>query len=506
MTQPATVSTSVDEEAFVALKDEIAAYVANEGEAWTRRIEEERAVPPGLREELQARGYLSIAAPREYGGRGIPFSRWLELLELFSMSHASLRMIVHVANGVWRAVDQFATPEQRERFVLPAVNGEGVVAFTLTEPTAGTGADLRCSVRREGDTYLLSGEKHLITFGLTCDRWLLFARLEGTTGSDGTVALMVDRDSPSVRGGGHGRVARRPGHRPRPPRLRRHPGPGGEPPRRGGPRPGGRLRRLPDAEPHRRRHDLRRARAPRPGARGGARAHARHLRQAAHRPPGDRVLARRERRGHRGGPGARPARRPRVGGRLDPSRRDPVVDGQAHRRGHAHPRDRQGAAGARRHRLLELEPDRARLPRRARAALRGGHERDPEDDHRPLDPRRARVHERLRDRQGRAHHGQLARHRPCACGQARRRGRLGGHQLQAQRRSRRGGGPRRGGGGRARDRRPGRHGGPGGHRSPLRRGRRRVRAHRLLRGQRRRGGVQVASRSSRSTTWTARTR
>ena len=107
-------------------------------------------MPPGLRDELQARGYLSIAAPEEYGGRGIPFSRWLELLELFSMSHASLRMIVHVANGVWRAVDQFATPEQRERFVLPAVNGDGVVAFTLTEPTAGTGADLRCSVAPRG--------------------------------------------------------------------------------------------------------------------------------------------------------------------------------------------------------------------------------------------------------------------------------------------------------------------------------------------------------------------
>jgi len=101
MTQPAAVSTEVDEEAFVALKDEIAAYVAEEGEAWTRRIEEERAVPPSLRDELQARGYLSIAAPREYGGRGIPFSRWLELLELFSMSHAALRMTSSNASGTW---------------------------------------------------------------------------------------------------------------------------------------------------------------------------------------------------------------------------------------------------------------------------------------------------------------------------------------------------------------------------------------------------------------------
>ena len=64
-------------------------------------------------------------------------------LELFSMSHASLRMIVHVCNGIWRAMDQFATDEQRKPFVLPQVAGDLRVAFTLTEPTAGTGADLR---------------------------------------------------------------------------------------------------------------------------------------------------------------------------------------------------------------------------------------------------------------------------------------------------------------------------------------------------------------------------
>jgi alkylation response protein AidB-like acyl-CoA dehydrogenase len=183
-----------DDSGFEELKAEIAAYIANEGEEWTRRIEAERAVPPELRVELKERGYLSLAGPVEYGGAGIPFSRYLELLELFAMSHASLRMIVHVANGVWRAMDQFATDEQRERFVKPAVTGERTVAFTLTEPAAGSGADLRCSVVREGDTYRLYGEKHLITFGLTCDWWLLFARLEGTTGKEGIVALLVDRD------------------------------------------------------------------------------------------------------------------------------------------------------------------------------------------------------------------------------------------------------------------------------------------------------------------------
>ena len=187
-----------DESSFASLKEEISEYVAGPAEVWARRIEAERQVPAELWEELRRRGYLSLAAPADYGGRGIPFTRYLELVELFSMSHASIRMIVHVVNGTWRAMDRFATPEQRARFVAPSVKGEIKIAFTLTEPTAGTGADLRCSIVRESDTYYLSGEKHLITFGTICDYWLLFARVAGTRGADGTVALLVDRNAPGA--------------------------------------------------------------------------------------------------------------------------------------------------------------------------------------------------------------------------------------------------------------------------------------------------------------------
>src|SRR5437588_566264 len=188
-----------DEAEFAQCKEDVAAYVRSEGERWAELIERERSVPMSLWDELRTRGYLRLAAPRAYGGRGIPFSRYLELLELFSMSHASLRMIVHVCNGIWRPLDSHASDEQRERFVIPAVRGEIKVAFTLTEPTAGTGADIRSSVVREGDMYYLSGEKHLITFGTIADYLLCFARVEGTRGADGTVALMVPPRGEGVR-------------------------------------------------------------------------------------------------------------------------------------------------------------------------------------------------------------------------------------------------------------------------------------------------------------------
>jgi alkylation response protein AidB-like acyl-CoA dehydrogenase len=181
----------VDEVEFAALKAEIRDYVNNEGERWTELIEAERQVPPEMWDELRERGYLRLAAPVSLGGRGLPFVRYLELIEFFSRPHASLRMVVHVMNGLWRAMLPYANEEQIERFVKPQIATEIKVAFTLTEPDAGTGADIKSSVTREGDTYYLSGQKHLITFGCISDYLLLFARLEGTRGADGTVALMV---------------------------------------------------------------------------------------------------------------------------------------------------------------------------------------------------------------------------------------------------------------------------------------------------------------------------
>lgn len=183
---------------YDALVARVTRWVVGPGEAWSDRIETEGVVPKELFDELKSEGFLSLAAPVELGGGGLSFSQWMGLMEIFSRSHASVRMLVHVINGTWRAMNPHVTPEQREKFVKPSIAGDILVAFTLTEPGNGTGADISCSVRREGDTYYLSGTKHLITFGVNCDYWLLFARLEGSVGKDGTVCLMVDRNSANV--------------------------------------------------------------------------------------------------------------------------------------------------------------------------------------------------------------------------------------------------------------------------------------------------------------------
>lgn len=180
-----------DEAEFALLKAEIREYVDSEGERWTTLIEAENRVPVELWEELRDRGYLRLAAPREYGGAGLPFPRYLELLELFARPHASLRMIVHVSNGTWRSILPHANDDQLDRFVAPLVAGDIKIAFTLTEPNNGTGADITTYVERDGDSYYVTGEKWMITFGHSADYLLAFARVKGSVGAANTVALLI---------------------------------------------------------------------------------------------------------------------------------------------------------------------------------------------------------------------------------------------------------------------------------------------------------------------------
>lgn len=188
----------MDVPSYTALRQEILDFVAGPARQWEREIERTGRVLPAWREELRERGYFRLTAPPEYGGYGIPFTRYLELLRIFSHMHGSLRVLVHVANGIWRCLARAASEEQRERFLKPAVAGRRWITFTLTEPNSGSGTDIRTVARRDGADYILDGEKWMIIFADIADHFLLFCRLAGSRGADGTLALLVPRDAPGL--------------------------------------------------------------------------------------------------------------------------------------------------------------------------------------------------------------------------------------------------------------------------------------------------------------------
>lgn len=188
----------MDDQSFATLRQDVERFVEGPGRALGEAIESSGRCGPNVWSTLRDRGYLRLAAPVRLGGQGLTMVQYLSLLERFSTLNGSLRMIVHVLNGIWRPLDAYATPAQRDAFVRPLVVGDHVVTFTLTEPEAGTGTDIRTEARPAGGDYVLNGEKWLITFADVTDYFLLFARLPESRGHEGTVALLVPRDAPGL--------------------------------------------------------------------------------------------------------------------------------------------------------------------------------------------------------------------------------------------------------------------------------------------------------------------
>ena len=95
------------------------------------------------------------------------------------------------------------TPEQQRRWLEPAAFGRVIPAFALTEPEAGSDArHLKLAAKKEGEgeraTYVLDGEKTLITNAGIADYYCVFARLAGAPDGAGHVALIVEAKSPGL--------------------------------------------------------------------------------------------------------------------------------------------------------------------------------------------------------------------------------------------------------------------------------------------------------------------
>ncbi len=128
--------------------------------------------------DLAEAGYWGLLVDREYGGSGAPFTafaRFLTQMTLIDPTVAGLAS-VHGCIGAVDPVRTFGTAEQKERFLPRLASGERLSAFALTEPCAGSDLTaLRTTAVRDGDSYVVTGEKLFITnvvpgrmIGLVC--------------------------------------------------------------------------------------------------------------------------------------------------------------------------------------------------------------------------------------------------------------------------------------------------------------------------------------------------
>ena len=170
---------------------------------WLRK-DSEGGFPEDFHRALAASGWLGIAMPEAYGGAGLGISEAALMMHTIAATGAGLSgaSAVHMNIFGLHPVVVFGTDAQKKRWLPPLIAGRDRACFAVTEPNAGLNTlELETRAVREGDHYVVSGQKVWISSAQVANKVLLLARttpLEQATGSDGLSLFYTDVDRSTI--------------------------------------------------------------------------------------------------------------------------------------------------------------------------------------------------------------------------------------------------------------------------------------------------------------------
>ncbi|MFC3123650.1 acyl-CoA dehydrogenase family protein [Pseudoroseomonas globiformis] len=146
------------------------------GEYW-RKLDETRAYPTEFVQALTEAGYLAALIPEEYGGAGLPLSAAAAILEEVQRQGCN-GAACHAQMYIMGTILRHGSDRQKQEYLPKIASGElRLQAFGVTEPTSGTDTTaLRTTARREGDKYIVNGQKIWTSRAEHSDLMLLLAR------------------------------------------------------------------------------------------------------------------------------------------------------------------------------------------------------------------------------------------------------------------------------------------------------------------------------------------
>jgi len=161
------------------------------------QIEREHQVPRDLFDGLADAGLLGVAIPAEYGGSGLGEMGLCIVMEEMTQGDFSVAVTygAHASIGAMSVVVG-GTDEQKRRFLPDMASGKTLAAYALSEANAGSDpAAMRTTARRDGEDWILDGEKVWITNGDIADIVTVYAVTDRAKGAKGITAFLVPSDS-----------------------------------------------------------------------------------------------------------------------------------------------------------------------------------------------------------------------------------------------------------------------------------------------------------------------
>jgi alkylation response protein AidB-like acyl-CoA dehydrogenase len=160
--------------------------------------EETNVFPKQLFKKMGALGFLCPRYPVELGGGGGDKITECIMAEELNKINAGIAASLMVQGGLsTQPIYRFGSEEQKQRFLVPAIKGEKIAAFALTEPDSGSdAASIRARAVRDGDEYIINGTKIFITNGPICDYVIVAAYTDPTKRGEGINLFIVEKGSP----------------------------------------------------------------------------------------------------------------------------------------------------------------------------------------------------------------------------------------------------------------------------------------------------------------------
>ncbi|WP_305094369.1 acyl-CoA dehydrogenase family protein [Prescottella sp. R16] len=181
-----TLGSDVSEDVFADVLDQVRGFVRDRVLPREQEIADADAVPEDIRAAAEDMGLFGYAIPQQWGGLGLNLVQDVELAMVLGYTSLSLRSMFGTNNGIaGQVLVGFGTDEQKRAWLGRIASGEVVASFALTEPGAGSNpAGLRTTAVRDGDDWVITGDKRFITNAPIADLFMVFARTR-PAGEDG---------------------------------------------------------------------------------------------------------------------------------------------------------------------------------------------------------------------------------------------------------------------------------------------------------------------------------
>ncbi|MCZ4303430.1 acyl-CoA dehydrogenase family protein [Zoogloeaceae bacterium G21618-S1] len=180
------------------LREMLRRYASAELAPNADRWEREHHFPREALTELGELGVLGMTVPEAWGGAGLDYLSLVVAVEEIAAGHGALSSIVCVQNSLACGIPlAFGSEAQKDRYLRKLASGEWLGCFCLSEPHVGSDASaIRTTATRDGDHWVIKGNKQFITTGSHADVAIVFAVTDPAAGKKGLSCFLVPTDTP----------------------------------------------------------------------------------------------------------------------------------------------------------------------------------------------------------------------------------------------------------------------------------------------------------------------